>query len=375
RKIEIAKLSSGESRRLVSELLAIDNLPNSVRDIILAKSEGNPFFIEEVIRSLMERGLVYKANDRWVADDNIIEVEVPDTIQSVVLERVDRLEAEAKYILQCASVIGRLFKYNLLEHITQKQKELDTYLDEFERRDLAYPERTVPEMEYAFKHALTQEATYQGILEQRKMAFHRNVALGIERIYRERIEQFYEELAHHWEHSGDKEKTLEYLIKSADKAFSEFANGVALKYYTKAIELVEQGIKTSADLGELYTKRGTSNQEFNYYEEAIQDFEMAIKYTKEKNRLVRLYTNIAATHSWAIFNPKLAIEYSDRAMAEIDYSVKLTDNIEIIIDLSMSLVLFRDFELIKSMMDKAMEIAKEINDKPRLAVIYTLSSW
>ena len=195
--ITLRQLSSRESRQLVEELLAIENLPESIKEMILQKSEGNPFFIEEVIRSLIEQDLVYREGDRFLARSEISNLNVPDTIQSVVLARVDRLQAEAKYVLQCASVIGRLFRYRILEHLTEQERNLNRYLSEFEDKDLVYEERTVPELEYAFKHALTQEATYQGILERQRREFHLNVAVGIERLYHQRLEEYYEELAYH----------------------------------------------------------------------------------------------------------------------------------------------------------------------------------
>ncbi|MEK9149429.1 MAG: AAA family ATPase, partial [Candidatus Desantisbacteria bacterium] len=179
--ITLKPLSRLQSRQLVEDLLSIDDLPESVRDTILQKSEGNPFFIEEIIRSLIEQGMVYQEADRWKARAEIREINVPDTIQSVVLSRVDRLKEEARYVLQCASVIGRLFRYRLLDHLTAYENKLDGYLNDFEDRDLVYEERAVPELEYAFKHAFTQEATYQGILERGRMAFHHQVALGIEK--------------------------------------------------------------------------------------------------------------------------------------------------------------------------------------------------
>ncbi len=120
--IMLKPLSSGESRELIESLLEIDNLPENTKIMILNKSEGNPFFIEEVIRSLIEQGMVYQQDDRWVAKDDIAEIDVPDTIQSVILSRVDRLQSEAKYVLQCASVIGRLFKHRLLDHLTQHER-------------------------------------------------------------------------------------------------------------------------------------------------------------------------------------------------------------------------------------------------------------
>ena len=96
------------------------------------------------------------------------------------------MHAESKYVLQCASVIGRLFRYRLLQHLARQERDLDQHLSEFEEKELAYEERTVPELEYAFKHAFTQEATYEGILEQRRREFHHQVAEGIELLYQER---------------------------------------------------------------------------------------------------------------------------------------------------------------------------------------------
>jgi len=237
--ISLKQLSSREGRQLVETLLTIEDLPEGVKGMILRMSEGNPFFIEEVIRSLIDRDLVYREGERWRAREGVSEVDVPDTIQGVVLARVDRLEAEAKAVLQCASVIGRLFKYRLLEHLTQQERDLDRCLSEFEERDLVYEERTVPEVEYAFKHALTQEATYQGILERRRREFHRQVAQGIEGLYRERLEEYYEELAYHYSRSEDVEKAVAYLLKAGEKASRSSAYEAAIDHLQKGLELLK----------------------------------------------------------------------------------------------------------------------------------------
>lgn len=236
--ITLRELSPRESRQLVGELLTIDDLPEGVKGMILERSEGNPFFIEEVIRSLIDRDLVYREGERWKAREEISEMDVPPTIQSVVLARVDRLEAEAKHVLQCASVIGRLFRYRLLEHLSRYEEDLVGYMDELEDRELVYEERTVPELEYAFKHALTQEATYGSILERRKREFHRQVGEGIERLYRERVEEYYEELAYHYSKSDDKEKAIEYLLKAGKRASRLFANEEAIAHLNRGLELL-----------------------------------------------------------------------------------------------------------------------------------------
>ncbi len=251
--------------------------------------------------------LVYHEDDRWKAKEDILELEVPDTIQSVIPARVDRLEAEARYVLQCASVIGRLFKHRLLEHLTRKQRELDQYISEFEDRDLVYEERTIPELEYAFKHALTQEATYQGILEQRRRVFHRIVAQGIERLYQERIEDFYEELAYHWERSGDDEKTLEYLMKAGEKATSQYLNDAAIEYYTRAIGLAEDMDISGDRLAVTYEDRRTVYYNINFHEECISDINQAARGYTSRAKRANAYRRISVAYLSHVYDLDSAV--------------------------------------------------------------------
>jgi predicted ATPase/class 3 adenylate cyclase len=303
--ITLRKLSTVESRQLVDELLTIDNLPESVKNMILDKSEGNPFFIEEVIRSLIDRDLVYREGERWKARDEISSIEVPDTIQSVILARVDRLQAEAKHVLQCASVIGRLFKYRLLEHLAQQERNLNRYLSEFEERGLVYPEHTIPELEYAFKHALTQEATYQGILERKRMEFHHQVGEGIETLYRERLEEYYSELAYHYARSADKEKAVQYLIKVGDRCKQLYANQDAIRYFNNALSLLDelgetsehemQRLKALEDLGDVHHTIGKHNDAIAYFEKAVT---LGTKQGLSPTRLAELYFKIGYACHW-----------------------------------------------------------------------------
>jgi tetratricopeptide (TPR) repeat protein/regulation of enolase protein 1 (concanavalin A-like superfamily) len=287
----------------VESLLEIENLPEATKDNILTKSEGNPFFIEEVIRSLIEQDMVYREDDHWKARDEIAGISVPDTIQSVVLARVDRLASEARYVLQCASVIGRLFRHRLLKHISHQEQKLDQYIDEFEAKELIYEERTVPELEYAFKHAFTQEATYEGILEQRRREFHHQVAVEIERLYQERLDEYYEELAHHYSRSENAEKGVEYLLKAGQKAKQTYANEAAISYFQKSLDMLEQHgierndwrLEAQRGLGELYLGIGKNA-------EAVEAFEKAIVLAKEigtpPHQLVRLYHWISEGLFW-----------------------------------------------------------------------------
>jgi tetratricopeptide (TPR) repeat protein len=301
--ITLKRLSSHEGRLLVEELLTIDDLPDSVKNTILEKSEGNPFFIEEVIRSLIEQDMVYRDADRWRARSEIVNINVPDTIQSVLLSRVDRLQSEARYVLQCASVIGRLFKYRLLDHLTQHERELEKYLSEFEDRELVYEERRIPELEYAFKHALTQEATYQSILERKRKEFHHQIAIGIERLYQERIEEYYEELAHHYSMSDNTEKTVEYLLKAGDKAKVNYLNGTAISHFKRVLDILdgqkieqnEQRLEALHGLGEVYLGMGKIAEALDVFLKAI---EIAKVINLEAHQLARLYFGLCDSLFW-----------------------------------------------------------------------------
>ncbi|TDI41940.1 MAG: adenylate/guanylate cyclase domain-containing protein [Acidobacteria bacterium] len=246
--IRLSHLSGSQSRQLLDALISIDDFPEAVRQSILDKSEGNPFYIEEVVRSLIDHGHLYRQGDTWKAGDDLSKIEVPETIHSVVAARVDRLDTKAKAVLQCASVIGRLFNHGLLEHLTQTPG-LSSHLNELEDKQLVYRERQVPELEYSFKHAFTQEATYQGILNKRKRELHLQVGEGMEHLYRDRLEENYEKLAYHYALSDRDDKAIEYLFKAGEKAKHRSAYRAAVYHLQQALERLEQ-TPPSSDLAQ-----------------------------------------------------------------------------------------------------------------------------
>jgi class 3 adenylate cyclase/predicted ATPase len=237
--IHLRELTPQQGRRLVESLLTIDRLPASVKELILEKSQGNPFFVEEVIRSLINAGMIYQEGDMWRALEGIESVTVPESIQSVILSRIDRLEQELRYVLQSASVIGRLFRRRLLKRVTQQETELERDLWQLEDHELIYQERTIPEEEYSFYHVLTQETVYQNILARRRASFHQQVAAAMEILYQDALDEYYEQLAYHYDKGGDVQKAIEYLFKAGEKAKRSYANEEAIAHLTRGLELLE----------------------------------------------------------------------------------------------------------------------------------------
>ena len=212
------RLSDQESIRLAEGMLATLDFPAQLRGLITRKAEGNPFFVEEVIKSLLEVGALARQDGHYVVTKSIAEIYVPDTIQDVIMGRIDRLEDSPKKALQLASVIGREFTVSWLERISALQGQLGKLLQDLKVLELIYERSLFPELAYMFKHALTQDVAYNSLLIQRRRDLHRVVAMAIEELYAERLAEFYEMLAHHYERGEVWDKALHYLVKAGQKA-------------------------------------------------------------------------------------------------------------------------------------------------------------
>jgi class 3 adenylate cyclase/DNA-binding SARP family transcriptional activator len=254
--LHLRELAPAQSRRLVESLLTLEALPVSVKELILEKSRGNPFFLEEVIRSLIDVGMLYREGEIWRAHAGIDDLAVPESVQSIILSRVDRLRPELKQVLQRASVMGRVFRRRLLEQtvihhqqpveeepLTSEHRQLPPGLEaalwELEERALIYQERVVPEEEYSFRHVLTQETVYQSLLRRQRSVLHQRVAEAIEALYAPGLDEFYEQLAYHYERSSADEKAVEYLLKAGEKARRAYLNEEAIGYFQRTLERLE----------------------------------------------------------------------------------------------------------------------------------------
>ena len=144
---------------------------------------------------------------------------LPSTVQAILAVRIDRLSPDEKALLQQLAVIGREFPLSLLRHvITQPEEELYRVLASLQRKEFLYEQPAFPEVEYSFKHALTQEVAYGSVLHERRKALHEQTAASIEGLYRANLEDHYSELAHHYGRSGNTQKASEYLHKAGQQA-------------------------------------------------------------------------------------------------------------------------------------------------------------
>ena len=232
REIELRPLPSDASRALVASAAEAE-LPEWVAELLAERAGGNPFFLEEALRDLVERGALRREDGRWelaVAPD---ELAIPTLVQGALQARLDRLEPQTREVLSLAAVIGRTFGLPLLERLVPHDQLLPA-LSELQRLDLVVEMRRRPAPEYRFRHGLVQEVAYATLVEATRRRLHGRVGEALEEMYRESPEDGYALLARHFTEADEPGKAVDYLLKAGDAARALYADEEALAHYRKA---------------------------------------------------------------------------------------------------------------------------------------------
>ena len=236
--IQLQDLSLSEAQDMLVSLLKTESIPSDLKRLVQSKTEGNPFYLEELVNSLIESEALIRDNGSWKITRSISESDISSTIHGLISGRLDRLEKETKRILQEASVIGRAFFYEILKRTTDLEDRIDRGLSTLEQLDLIKTKTVQPDLEYMFKHALTQEVAYNGLLKKDRQAIHEQIALVMESVFQDRLSEFYETLAFHFAQGQSVIKAVDYLVKSGEKSLARYSVEEAHQYFKKAYEIL-----------------------------------------------------------------------------------------------------------------------------------------
>ena len=233
--IKLDGLNPADLRQMAHVVLGVRAVSEPLLELLLAKSEGNPLYVEEITRQLQETGgLVVEDGEAGLRAGDVT---VPETIRDIIAARVDRLAESLKGTLQVASVVGRRFGVSLVSRVRENgHEQVADHLQALYRADFVFPSVEDPELMYNFKHALTQDVVYTGLLERRRRRVHAAVGQGLETLYAGRIDDVVELLAHHFGRSAEDDKAVDYAILAAEKAQRRWANTEALALFEAALE-------------------------------------------------------------------------------------------------------------------------------------------
>jgi len=283
-RLEIKPLTKRDSRRLVDEILKrVERVPPQLRDLVVKGTEGNPFYIEELIKMLLEDGVIVKGEARWgVEMDRLAEVDVPRTLTGVLQARLDGLPQGERVLLQHASVVGRVFWDRVLLHMSYHEtgripdEGIDHNLSSLRARELVFHREGstfAGADEYIFKHALLRDVTYEGVLKRLRSVYHRLVAEWLI----EQGDEYPGLIAEHLELAGNNEEAVKYLGEAGEQAAARYANAEAVQYYTRALEMAQKVSPDPVSLVGLNRGRGLAYGTLGEFERARADHESALQ--------------------------------------------------------------------------------------------------
>jgi class 3 adenylate cyclase/tetratricopeptide (TPR) repeat protein len=235
--IQLQDLSTAEIEEMLASILQTTAVPEDLQRFVQEKVGTNPFYLEEMVNSLIESAILHFDDGAWRLTGSLDKADIPSTIHAIISGRIDRLDEAAKNLLQEASVIGRTVPYEALKNITRHADSLDELLGRLEALDLLR-RTSQTEPKYVFKHALIQDVVYNSLLKKDRQAMHRRIGLRIEQVMGDRLPEFYETLAFHFRHSDLSQKAVHYLRESGRKSLKKYAVQESHQYYQRAFQIL-----------------------------------------------------------------------------------------------------------------------------------------
>lgn len=292
KRIKLSPINNTESDKLISLLIKENDIYQLMKDKIISTANGNPLFIEEIVRGIEERRLSADKERLGNYTEIFADFQIPDTVQSIARARIDLLPVGLKEILYQASVLGRYIEMKLLQKITNvEDKVLLETMKKLRKHEFIEEVKAAPQLQryFAFTHSLIQEIAYDSLLFKTRRSLHTKIGAAMEEMYLSKIDAKVEELAHHFKNSDDKEKAVFYLNKAGDKAQSLYAFKNAINYYLDNIKILESKElekEQLTQLSEIYNKLAFSQSIIGERKEAEINLNEALKYcrkTKDKD--------------------------------------------------------------------------------------------
>ncbi len=239
-RIALGALAERDMTAMAEAIVGGAALPPDLAAFLARKAEGNPLFVEELTKSLLEEGILQRDGDRLVMTRPLADIAVPDSIHGVLMARLDRLEHAPKQALQLASVIGREFALRLLGRVIEAGEHVTALVGELRSLELIYEKTAYPELAYMFKHALTHDVAYESILLQRRRELHQMIGCAIEELYADRLAEHYETLALHFSRAEDWPRALEYHARAAEKALAAYVSDAVIHHCREALAIADR---------------------------------------------------------------------------------------------------------------------------------------
>jgi len=367
--LDLIPLQAAQTETLLNNLLGVKDLPKSIRDSIVEKAQGNPFFVEEIIRSLIETKQIVRENSHWRAVNDSADITLPNTLRGVLSARIDRLPEASKHVLQNAAVIGRQFDLHVLKPLTSLNGGLDAQIQYLKEASLIESLQN----EYAFRHVLIQEAAYESILIKKRAELHCQIGEILEELHAERLEEFAPLLAYHFYRAAD-DRSLKYDVIAGEQSARLYANTEAATHFRRALEVARRVKAEIKEATKLYAALGSVLEVSGRFEEALENYDEMQDFGREsRDRSVEMQALMSKATIYSIFsrlhNPLL----SEQMLVEaLEISREIGDRLtqaKLNWNLMLTYLFSKRFEQSLQHGQVALALARESEDREQLAFV------
>jgi class 3 adenylate cyclase/tetratricopeptide (TPR) repeat protein len=322
--VNLNRLTNRESVLMLHHLLGSQETDKELDELILNKTEGIPFYIEELVKSLKELKIIQERNNRYCLLENEQVSTIPSSIQDVIMARVDTLPENARGVLQIGSAIEREFSYLMLKEVTElPEQDLLSNLSILKDTELIYERGIFPDSIYIFKHAFTKDVVYGSLLEMKKQELHNKIGQVIETNNENRLDEFFEILAYHYNQADNPEKAIRFFKFSGEKALNSYSNAEAVSFFQGALNILKKKSETRENKVaqiEILLLMKQSLTYLGYTGESLQLLHEGLRLSKELSdgKSLQLFNlALVGLHTYRL-ELKTAIEYAEDMFQETD---------------------------------------------------------
>ena len=372
--VRLKRMSFDDISEMIERILEQDDVPREFCELVYQKTRGNPFFVEEVIKSLKEEEVIYREENKWKIKE-VSRIEFPKTVRSVIKRRISRLDDESQNVLTMASFVGKDFTFEALQAVTGVEEDkLLEIMEKMFKTELIKQKVIHGEDLCSFADIIVRDVVHEEVSPLRRKKLHSVVGNALEKAYAKEIDEHLGELALHFLEGGDEAKALDYFLKAGEKAAGVYANSEAASYFQSALKLLEEKEDELQERGRVLERLGDNKRLVGEYDTCVKYWDEALllwKQLREKEKVSRLYRKMANVLWDEMGDTERAKVYHDRALKILEAEPESVGLASLYEDMAHMYYRTGDIAKALSWVEKALGLAKKLNAFEVIASSYT----
>jgi tetratricopeptide (TPR) repeat protein len=362
--VQLKRMSFRDISEMIKQMLEQDEVPSEFCQLVYEKTRGNPFFAEEVVKSLKEEEVIYREGDKWKIKE-ISKIEFPKTIKGVIRARLGRLDDECQDVLTSASFIGNDFTLEAMGAVTGiEESKLLELVDRMFKTGLIRETVIRGEVVCSFADILVRDVVYEEVSPLKRRKLHGGVGRALEKAYAKKVDEHFGELAYHFLESGDKDKSLDYFLKAGEKAENVYANREAVSYFQSALGLLEEKEGELPKKGQVLERLGDIKRLVGEYDACMKYWNEALQLWKqlnEKESVARLHGKMANVLWRSRGDTEKAKTHHEEALKILEKEPESVELASLFNDMASLYMRTEDLTKARSWAEKALGIAERLN--------------